>query len=248
MGAESGLDLPPEVDGQYMLSLKPLFGVLRRRLWVIGVLSVMLAGATVGLSLAQTPTYEASVTILVGQERGSTENPTDVGGLQQLTRTMAEGVGSRPVAEAVIQQLDLQITSEDFLDEERLSVEQIPETQFIQVNYRDSSPERAQQVANTIGDVFSEQISQVSPSASAVTATVWAQAVTPDEPVSPNPVRNGLLALMLGLLLGVGLAFLLEYLDDSWRSAEEAEQILGIPTFGVIPDFKAPTGKKKGGY
>jgi hypothetical protein len=35
--------------------------------------------------------------------------------------------------------------------------------------------------------------------------------------------------------LGVGLAFLLEYLDDGWRSPEEVEQISGVPTYALIP-------------
>ncbi|MEW6638555.1 MAG: hypothetical protein AB1425_17275, partial [Actinomycetota bacterium] len=72
------------------------------------------------------------------------------------------------------------------------------------------------------------------------------RAAVPEDPVSPNPVRNGLLALLLGLMLGVGLAFLLEYLDDTWRSPEELELVSGVPNFGVIPEFKVPRGKKKG--
>ncbi len=65
--------------------------------------------------------------------------------------------------------------------------------------------------------------------------------------MSPNPVRNGLLALAIGLMFGVGLAFLLEYLDDSWQSPEEVEQVSGVPTFGIISEFKMPKGQKKGG-
>jgi len=113
------------------------------------------------------------------------------------------------------------------------------------VGYRDSSPERAQQIANTIGEVYSEEISQVSSSASSITATVWDQAVVPKGPVSPNPVRNGLSALVLGLMLGGVLAYLLEYLDLSWRSPEEVERITGVPNFGVIPAFGIPTDKKE---
>ncbi len=227
-------------------SLGGLFSVIPKRLWVILVVATVCVGATVAFSLLQAPTYEATIKILVGQERGTTDTPReDVMSLQRLTQTMAEGVNSRPVAETVIRQLGLQMDSKEFL-EEHLSVKQIPETQFIQVDYEDSSPERAQQGADTIGDVFSKQISEVSPSASAITATVWEPAETPDEPVSPQPVRSALLALVLGLMLGTGLAVLLEYLDDSWRSPEEAEQVSGVPTFGVIPTFEASTGRKKG--
>jgi len=230
-------------EGEYILSLRDFLRVIRRRLWIIGLVAIVLTGAAVGFSLAQTPMYEASIKILVGQERGTSETPVGVYDLQQLSRTMAGGVASRPVAEAVIRQQDLRITTNEFL-EKHLSVEQEPETQWIQVNYRDSNPETAQRVANAVGDVFSKQISEVSPSANAITATVWERAVVPDEPVSPNPIRNGLLALVLGLMIGVGLAFLVEYLDDSWRSPEEMEQISGAPTFGIIPELNFPTSQK----
>jgi capsular polysaccharide biosynthesis protein len=137
--------------------------------------------------------YEASVTILVGQERGITDTPNDVVGLQQLTQTMVGGVSSHPVAKTIIRQQDLQMTTEEFLS--HLSVEQVPNTQWIEVHYRDVSPERAKRVANAVGDVFSKQVSEVSSSANAITATVWERAVVPGEPVTLNPVRNSLLAL-----------------------------------------------------
>ena len=200
------------------------------------------------MSLLQQPTYEASANILVGQEQGTSTSGNlggDIQGLEQLTQTMVEAVSSRPLAQTVIDQLDLNVTPEDFL-EERLSVQQIPETQFIEISYADSSPERAQQVANTMGEVFVQQVSEISPEANAVTATVWEPAAVPDEPVSPQPLLYGLVALVVGTLLGVGLALLLDNLDDSWRSPEEAEQVSGVPTFGVIPTLETPTARKKG--
>jgi capsular polysaccharide biosynthesis protein len=230
-------------EGEYALG--DVLRVIRRRLWVIALVASVMTGAVVGFSFAQTPIYEASIKILVGQKRGITETPNDVVGLQQLTQTMAEGVNSEPVAEAVIRQLDLRMSPEAFL-EGHLSVRPISETQFIQVGYEDPSPERAQRVVNAVGDAFSEQISEVSPSANAITATVWQRARIPEEPVSPNPMRNGLLALTLGVMLGMGLAFLLEIRDDSWQSPEEAERVSGVPVFGVIPEFDVSKGKKKG--
>jgi capsular polysaccharide biosynthesis protein len=247
VGTEPGPDTPVgAAEGEYALYLGDLLWVIWRRLWVVLLVATVLTGAAVGFSLAQTPMYEASIKILVGQKRGTSETPVGVYDLQQLTQTMAEGINSRPVAEATIRQLGLQVTPEGFLA--NLSVEQVPETQFLRVVYRDPSPQRAQRVANTIGKVFAEQVSEVSPSASAITATVWERAVVPHTPVSPNPLRNGLLALMLGLMLGVGLAFLLEYLDHSWRSPEEVERISGVPTLGIIPVVEVSKGGKKGGY
>jgi capsular exopolysaccharide synthesis family protein len=242
---ESDMSARTAEDG-YILSLRDVLPVIRRRLWIISLVAVVLTGAAVGFSVAQTPMYEASIKILVGQERGTSEAPIGVYDLQQLTLTMVGGVSSRPVAEAVIRQQDLRMTPKEFL-EEHLTVEQEPETQWIQVSYRDSNPERAQRVANAVGDVFSKRVSEVSPSANAITATVWERAVVPDEIVSPNPLRNGFLALALGLMIGAGLAFFVEYLDDSWRSPEEMEQISGATTFGIIPEIKDHTSQKGAG-
>jgi capsular polysaccharide biosynthesis protein len=160
-------------------------------------------------------------------------------GLQQLTQTMAQAVPTRPVVEPVIREQDLKMAPETFLT--NLTAEQIAETQFIEVAYKDANPERAQQVVNAIGRVFSQRVSEVSPMANGITATVWEPAAVPDAPVSPNLLRNGLVALVAGLMLGVALAFLVEHLDDSWRSPEEAEQIGGRPVLAVIPMAKAPS-------
>jgi capsular polysaccharide biosynthesis protein len=205
----------------------------------------MLTGAAAGFTLAQTPTYEASIKMLVGQERATPETPLlDVGSLGKVTRTISETVKSRPVAEAVARQLGPPTAPDDVLGE-RLKVSQIGDTQLIQVSYEDPSPQRAQEVANAVGDVFSEQVPQLSASGSAITTTVLEQAEVPNAPKSPNLKYNIGAALVIGLILGIGLAFLLEYLDDSWRSPEEAEQVSGVPAFGVIPQFRALMGTDK---
>lgn len=236
------------LQDDYVLSVKDLLPVLWRRLWLITLIAVVLAGSAVGFDLLRTPTYEASIKILIGQQEQGGSNPGSLGGevqgLQDITQTMTEAVVTRPVAEEVVRRLDLEQSPEEILG--NLSVEQTEQTQFMNVSYEDTSPAEAQQIANTVGDVFSEQVSEISPSANAVTATVWERAVTPESPVSPNPLRDGFLALVLGGMLGIGLALLLERLDDSWRSPEEVEQVSGVPTFGVIPEFKFSKSKKGG--
>lgn len=246
MQAEPPKRTTDAVEDEYIISLGDLLQVIWRRLWVIVLIAVLCAGLAVGYSITRTPQYESTIKILVGQEQGTDSSGSlgsDVQGLEQLTQTVADLVNSRPVAEATIQRLGLEEESQDFLT--NVSVEQVPNTQVVEVSYRDPDPESAQQIANTVGEVFSEQVSEVSPGANAITATVWERAIVPEDPVSPNPLRDGLLALMLGLMLGTGVAFLLEYLDDSWRSPEEAEQVSGVPTFGMVPAFKAPKDKKK---
>lgn len=65
-------------------------------------------------------------------------------------------------------------------------------------------------------------------------------ASVPTEPVEPTPVRTGAVALVVGLLFGVGLAFLFDYLDDSIKTKEDLERVLpGVPILGLIPAVAA---------
>jgi len=61
--------------------------------------------------------------------------------------------------------------------------------------------------------------------------------VPPDEPVGPQRTRNVLIAIALSLVVGVGLAFLLEYLDDSIRTSDDISKHLGWPTLALIPHY-----------
>ena len=230
---------------EHSLSAVNPFLVIRQRLWIVLLTALLLTGVVAGFSVVQTPTYEASVKLLVGQKGGgdsANDLYNEVQGLQQISMTMVEAVNTRPIAQGVIQKLNLSVSPETFL--KNVQAEQVGSTQFIEISYKDSDPERAKLIANAIGDVVSQKVSEVSPSTSSIRATVWERAVVPDSPVSPNPVLNLSLALVLGLMLGVGLAFLLNYLDDEWSSPEEVEQVSGFPTFAAIPTFKIRRGKK----
>jgi capsular polysaccharide biosynthesis protein len=159
--------------------------------------------------LVKAPQYEASTTILIGNQ--DWEQPAlevDVQELQGSTMTLAEAADSRPMAEDAIERLGLSTTPEEFLG--HLDAEQIEDTQFIEVSYTDPDPQKARVVANTVGDVLSERVPTVNPrSNDAINATLWEPARVPKEPSSPNPLRDGLITLVSGLLLCVGLALAL---------------------------------------
>jgi succinoglycan biosynthesis transport protein ExoP len=68
------------------------------------------------------------------------------------------------------------------------------------------------------------------------------RAEPPDRPVRPRAVRNILLAVLLGGVLGVGLAFLLEMLDTSISTREQIEERLRVPFLGIIPNIPTSGG------
>jgi capsular polysaccharide biosynthesis protein len=233
-------------EDEQILSFGDLLRTMWRRLWIILLVPLVLVGLSVGYTSSQTPIYQASATMLIGQE--SVDNPASEAGnelqdLQWFMPTLAAAANTRPVAEDVVQRLGLSVPPEYV--QGSMGVEQIPDTQLLVVSFRDPSPERAQLIANTIGDALSERLPELGPNSSgSITATVWEQAALPYSPVSPDLMRNVLVALALGLMLGIGLAFLVDYLDDRWRSVNEVEQFSRVPTFGVVPEFGARRKKR----
>ena len=97
-------------------------------------------------------------------------------------------------------------------------------------------------IANTIGKVLSEKIPEMSLGPTYILQ--WEPATLPETPLSPDPIRNGVIGLMLGSLLGLVLAFLLEHVSDSWNSRDELEEDFGVPTLGVVPKFRVSARRK----
>jgi capsular polysaccharide biosynthesis protein len=138
----------------------------------------------------------------VDQKQGDGQDPDLAGtfeGLQALTQTMVQAIDSRPVAEEAIQRLGLQMDPSEVLD--NLTVEQVESMNFIRLTYESTDPYKAQQIVNTVGEVSSELISEGS---SPFRATVYEKAMVSENPVSPHPLRNGLLTLVIGLVLCAG--------------------------------------------
>jgi capsular polysaccharide biosynthesis protein len=66
--------------------------------------------------------------------------------------------------------------------------------------------------------------------------TILAPAEVPNNlsPVKPKPILNIAIAFVVGLMAGVGLAFLLEYLDNTIKTEQDIENYLELPVLGVI--------------
>jgi capsular exopolysaccharide synthesis family protein len=75
--------------------------------------------------------------------------------------------------------------------------------------------------------------------------TVVQDAAPPGSPVRPQPLRNAGLGLLVGLVFGVGMAFLYEYLDNTIKSTDEAEKTYGAPVLAIVPMDKIEKGQKR---
>ncbi len=71
------------------------------------------------------------------------------------------------------------------------------------------------------------------------------RALVPSGPFTPNVRRNLLMALLAGLFGGLGLIFLVEYLDNTVKGPEDVEKLAGLPSLGIIPFLSAEGTKRR---
>jgi capsular exopolysaccharide synthesis family protein len=75
---------------------------------------------------------------------------------------------------------------------------------------------------------------------------VSVQAETPIAPIGPQRNRNIFIAFLISLAAGIGLSFLMDYLDDSVKTSDDVGRNLGLPTLALIPHYNTTDKRKLG--
>ena len=220
------------------MDLRGYLRAVRRHWWLV------LASVVVCLGLARVatdltvPQYAASVTFFVTTpSQGVTDSYQ--GGLfsQQRVKSYADLLTGDQRATGVASVESVGLTAAEV--QERLSARAIPDTVLLEATVVDSDPQRAKLVAGELATRFTALVQQLETPAGATSPSVKVEVVAGPqvaaEPVAPNPTRNGMVGLVLGLLLGLGVAALREVLDATIKSAETMEQVVGAPVLAVVP-------------
>lgn len=132
------------------------------------------------------------------------------------------------------------------LDEAELALKQARKTAIAvaRKEFRLQELMREAETNRNLYDTFFTRIKEANQARQLETANarVVDTAVVSSIPVKPNKTLTMALAFVLSLMLGVLLAFLLDYLDSTFKGAEDVEVRLGVPMLGLLPIAK---GKKK---
>jgi capsular exopolysaccharide synthesis family protein len=222
--------------------LRAYVHTLFKRKWYAAGILIVFIFAGVLITVRAPKIYQTQTTLLVGERQVALEQAREGLFVRTLTsgllKTYAELVKSRSVAQQAIASSGLNITPGQV--HTGLDARVVLDTQIITVTYQGRDPARVQRVANAVAAAFVNQIEQIeSAGTPAIEVSVVDQAEAPGAPISPNPLRNLTLAVVLGLLAGVGAAFLIDHLDVTVKHREEIESF-GFPVLGAIPrlDFK----------
>ena len=220
------------------LELRKYWDVMRKR-WKIVLALPLIAALMSGVISFYVikPVYQASTTLLVGEkarESGQVAvqmlNNEVLLANQQLAKTYASIAQSRTVEQNVIKYLNLPLAVEEL--DRMITINQVKTTEILEIQVRNTDPGQASAIANIMAQEFSKAVIELKKVDS---VSIVDSAVIPDKPVKPNKTLNVLIAFVIGLMASVGLAFLLDYLDNTVKTSNDVETLLGIPVLGVIP-------------
>lgn len=219
------------------LDLKQLFLIVIKRWWLMLLIPLVAAGITAYLSYnVLDPVYEANTTLYVinkQSENQTTIAQSDLTVSGLLVQDYKEIIVSRTVTQEVIDQLGLiSLTTEELAD--KITVTAKNNTRILEIRVKDENPERAKNITDALASVFIERVVELM---KVDNVSIVDAAVVPNAPVAPRPLRNTAIAAAAGLLLAIGAAFLLEFLDDTIKTSEDVEKHLGLTVLGTIPVF-----------
>lgn len=164
---------------------------------------------------------------------------------QKMVQTYAEIIKSRRVINKVIENLNLNLTYEELMDE--LSLSSATDTQIITVAVKDSSPVRAANIANEIATVL---IGDLKENMKITNIKVIDEAIENDKAVEPRKTINMLVGLTGGMMVSLLLVFIFEASDRKITTHEDIKKYLNIKTLGIIPlnSIDDKIRSKKGNY
>lgn len=226
------------MEQEQTISLQELFQVLKKRLFLI--ITITLAAVAVSAAVSYfvlTPVYEVKTTMMAyGADKkleSDSNSLTEIQTNLKLINTYNDLIKSDKILEKVLNELELDMTMGQLA--RKINVSNNKESHVIYISVKDTDPYRAAEIANMTAQILEKEIQQE------MNASIkqWSRAKVSENqaPVEPKPLLNIAIAAVIGLMLGVGLAFLLEFLDNTIKTEQDIENTLELPVIGVIMDI-----------
>jgi len=223
------------------IDLKELFTFVKSKLGLLIMITagVCLLGCLYGLVI-QTPMYKSDTTVILSSnESSSSLDSSDVALNQKLVATYSEIVKSRRVLDQVIEELDLELTYEQLSS--KISVSSVNNTEIIKITVNDKDAIKAKNIANVTANYFTSEVIDL---LGLNNVKVLDVAIEANTPYNINIIKQIVTYLMFGLILGVGILFVIYYFDRTVKSIEQVEQKIKLPILGGVQEVNKGVKRK----
>ncbi|WOV86476.1 Wzz/FepE/Etk N-terminal domain-containing protein [Sporosarcina oncorhynchi] len=216
------------------LNLSELFKFLKKRIpLMLGIIALCVSISGYVSYTYLTPIYEASTQILISKqkEERNTFDSQDIQLNLQLINTYNVVITSRAILSRVIEKLELNMTPSDLQSSMRVSNQQ--NSQVVNIYVQDPNLQQAVNIANTTVEVFQEDIKRLM---AVDNVQILSPAIFEEntKPIKPDPIFNMAVAGIVGVMLGAGISFLLEYFDTTVKSEKEMNDLFDVNVLGII--------------
>ena len=213
------------------IDLKELFDYFntKAKTIILIIILIVIAG-NVYTILTRKPMYKSDTTIVLVSESNTQNNYTDLQMNKNLVDTYSEIIKSRKVLNPVIKNLKLKYSYNEL--KEKVSVSPVTNTEIIRVSVSDRNPKKAKEIANEIGNVFTEKIQKIY---NLNNVSIVDKAIKAKSPYNINYIKDNVIYLAIGLVLSCGLVFIKFYFDTTIKTSEEIENKLGLTIVGIVP-------------
>ena len=208
---------------------------LLRTIWRKKFLILLTAILTTGLAFAYsaflvTPQYDSTTSLYVvnqSSDNGAGITNQDLQAGSFLVKDYKEIILSQDVLKNVTTTLGI---TDDI--KEKITVNIPVDTRILSISVRDSDPNQAATIANTLRDEAAKKIIEVTKVSDVTTLEA---ALPAEKPSTPQTKRNLVLGFIVGAFLATALVLVLEVLDDRVKRPQDIEEGLGMTLLGVVP-------------
>lgn len=218
------------------IDLKDLFDYYKSKLGVVILFVVLVGilGCLYGLFI-QKPMYKSSTSIVLISEAKDNSQLTynDVSVNQNLVSTYSEIVKSKRVLGQVINNLNLNYTYGALSN--NIEVSSVTGTQIIKITVTDENSKTAMKVANEIGKVFAKEIPELY---NISNVNILDTAEVAPSAYNVNITKQSAISLLAGLVLGLGVVFVMYYFDRSVKNTSQIEDKLKLPVLATVREYR----------
>lgn len=219
------------------ISLKEIFDIVRKRITTIMIATFVGLGiAGVFTFFIVSPQYSSRAQLIVSLPQSETTSVNDINFNLQMLNTykdiILQGDGqATEVQNRLAEEYQINMTPSEI--KAALQVVQAQNSQLFSIQATSGNASDAAAIANVTAEVFQETVKDILTNVD--TVTIVSSAVASTSPVSPNNFLNLAIGLVLGMMIGLGLAFLFELLDRTVKDPKFVTDTLGLTILGTVP-------------
>lgn len=228
-------------DDEIEIDLLELLRAYRKK-WKQILLAMLLCGglAFAGTRYVMTPVYTSTSSILILTKETTLASLSDLQMGSQLTNDYEVLITSRPVLEAVVKNLNLNMEYTDL--RQMITISNPGDSRIIEVSVDYSTPDGAKEIVNELVNV---SITFIGDMMGGIPPKIIETGEIPNAATGPSTTKNTLLGIFAGFAISIGIITVIMLMDDTIKTEEDVEHYLGLPTLASIPDRKDYVNKKK---